>query len=345
MGALGIPILLGPALGPIISGWLVEYADWRLIFLINVPVGIVAVFVAFRALPSMEAQQTPGPLDTVGAIFGPLAFAALSYGISRSSADTWTGKTTLLGIGIGLVALAIFVVRELRTAHPLLELRVFRSIDFSLTILTQWIIFAVLMGALFLLPLFLQQVRHYGAFDTGLYLLPNALTAAVFMPIGGILFDRLGIRVPALLGIVLVVASTFFLTRISGSTTGTDFLPILAVMGAGLGLMMMPLNTHLLGVAPRDLVSRVTSLSTALQNVVASLAIAGLATILQNRVSEHMPARNGAGAHNPLVVLNAAAHGFADTMLVAFILGIIAILLVMTLRPRPAEGVEALPMA
>jgi EmrB/QacA subfamily drug resistance transporter len=314
----------------------VQFADWRLIFLINLPVGIVAVLFGIRALPEIGAQRATSALDTLGAILGPLAFAALTFGISRSTADTWTGTSTLLGLGIGAVAFLAFVARELTISDPLLDLRVFRSVQFSLGIVTQWVAFASLMGSLFLVPLFLQSVRGYGAFDTGLYLLPNALAAAVAMPVGGILFDRLGPRVPAVLGLALVAAGSWILTQvISGTTAGTDLLLPLATFGFGLGLMMMPLNTYLLTVAPRDLVSRVTSLTAALQNVVAALAIAGLSTILSNKIADQMAAaQQQPGRPNVPALVAAAYH---DTFWVVMGLALVGLVLAFTLRRSSQE--------
>jgi EmrB/QacA subfamily drug resistance transporter len=326
MGLFGIPILLAPALGPVLSGWLVQYVDWRWIFLINVPVGVVAVTLGLRALPNLGAQRAVGALDTLGALLAPLGFAAVSFGISESTTAGWTGTSTLLGLAVGAVALIAFAARELTTAAPLLELRVFRSLDFSLAIVTQWVGQAALFGALFLVPLFLQQVRGYGAFDTGLFTLPQAIAAAVFMPIGGRLFDRIGARVPVFIGLVLITISTWFLAQITATTTGEDLRWVLAMRGAGMGLMMMPLTTHLLNSAPRNLVSRVTSLMSALQNVVGSLAIATLATILQNQVTAHV-AR--------------PATAFDNTFLVAAVVAAVGVLLALTLRRRPAGAPAA----
>jgi EmrB/QacA subfamily drug resistance transporter len=288
MGALCIPVMLGPALGPILGGWLVQYADWRCIFLINVPVGLLAVPLALRALPALAAERAPGALDALGAVLGPLGFSALIFGISQSSSDGWSGQTTLAGLAVGAAALVLFALRELTTAQPLLELRVFRSPDFSLAIVVQWMAQMAMMGGLFLVPLFLQQLRGYGAFDTGLALLPQALGAALFMPIGGKLFDKLGIRPLALAGMALMLGSTLILSQVSASTTAVELIVPLALRGMGMGLIVMPLNAHLLSVAPRGLTSRVTALTNALINVMGSLAIASLGTLLQNRGTTHI---------------------------------------------------------
>ncbi len=288
MGMMGIPILLAPALGPVVSGWLVQYHSWRWIFLLNLPIGILGVAIGIRALPALNRQKV-GALDVPGVILGPLAFAALSYGINQGAAS-WTSSKTIVGLIVGSIALVGFVIVELRAHAPLLELRVFRSLEFSRAIIVQWVGQFALFGALFLLPLFLQQVRGFGAFDTGLILLPQAISAAIFMPIGGALFDRIGARPLVMVGLGIVAVAAFLLSSVTATTQGTDLILPLAMMGAGMGLMMMPLNTHIINSAPRELVSRVTSLTNALQQVVASLTVAGLATILTSRLTVHMAA-------------------------------------------------------
>jgi len=354
MGMMGIPILFAPAIGPVLAGWLVQYASWRWIFLINLPIGMAGLAVGVMGLPGVP-RQAVAALDRRGAILGPLAFAALSYGVSAGSAS-WTATNTIAGLTIGAVALVAFIIVELRARNPLLELRVFRSIDFSLAIVAQWVGQIALFGSLFLVPLFLQQVRGFGAFDTGLAILPQALAAAVFMPIGGILFDRIGARPLVLGGLGCVAAATYLLARVSVSTQATDLILPLALTGAGMGLMMMPLNTHIINAAPRALVSRVTSLTNALQQVVNGLTIAALATILTARATSHIAAMTAAAraaGHSGSVpaaatlarlqheiVTKALALGFDDTfraMVGAAIVG--AIIGVALRRNRTAQAV------
>src|SRR5918911_4360057 len=146
LGLFGLPIMVAPALGPLLSGYLLQYADWRLIFLINLPVGVLALLVGLRVLPRIPAGRAVGALDWPGIVLGPLGFAALSFGVSQSTYAGWTASSTLGGIVVGLVALVLFVWRELTTDDPVLELRVFRGRDFSLGILTQWTAFAAMFG-------------------------------------------------------------------------------------------------------------------------------------------------------------------------------------------------------
>jgi EmrB/QacA subfamily drug resistance transporter len=338
MGLFGLPIMVAPALGPVLSGYLLQYADWRLIFLINLPVGVLALIVGLRVLPRIPVGRTVGALDSLGIILGPLGFTALSFGVSQSTYAGWTAPSTLGGVVIGLVALALFVWRELSTDDPVLDLRVFRGRDFSLGILTQWTAFAAMFGTLFLIPLYLQQVRGYGALETGLYTLPIAVASAIFMQISGRVFDRVGARIPVLFGMTCIGAAMWLMSRINGATTGTDLFVPMTLMGAGMGSMMMALNTHLLNVAPRDLVGRVTALTSAMQNVVASLGIATFATILQARIPVHVAEASlaGDGAPSPALLADAAAFAFGDVYRTALMVVAVGWCLVWSLRRPPA---------
>jgi EmrB/QacA subfamily drug resistance transporter len=329
MGLFGIPILLAPALGPVISGYLLEYADWRLIFLINLPVGLIAVLFGLRALPDLPAAQSAGALDTLGVVLGPLSFVALSYGIAQSTEAGWTGASTLIGLVLGLVLLVLFIRHELSTEQPLLDMRVFRSTDFTLAMVTSWFGQAAMFGTLFLVPLFLQQVRGYGSFATGLYTLPQAIASAAMMPVAGRLFDRFGARPTVIAGQLLVGAGLWLLSRINATTTGGDMVVPLILWGLGMGLTIMPLNTQVLNAAPPELVSRVTSLSGALFNVIGSLAIAGAATILTTRMAVHTAAAAGP---------EAAAASFGDVFAVAAGVSIAAAVLALTLRRQQSPA-------
>jgi MFS family permease len=198
-------------------------------------------------------------------------------------------------------------------------------------IAAQWLMIAGMFGTFFVIPVFLQQVLGYSPFMTGLITLPNALVAACTMPIAGRLFDRVGARPPVLIGMSIVALSFWMLSHLTAETTALDLMLPLAVMGGGMGFAMMPLGTHVLNSAPRDLVSRVTSLTGACQNVVGSLAIASFATLLQvNTVS------NVASGMPPL---SAQAQAFGDVYGAALFVIVLAGLVTTTLR-RPAPAMH-----
>lgn len=342
MAMMGIPILFAPAIGPVLSGWLVEFYSWRWIFLMNIPVGIISILLGMKALPKVERQTVAG-IDILGMILAPIAFAGLSFGVIEG-ATSWTSGKTIIGLIVGGIALVSFIIRELTCKTPLLELKVFRSIDFSVGIVVQWIGQFALFGAIFLLPQFLQQARGYGAFDTGMILLPQALASMVVMPIAGYLFDRIGARWLVVIGLGLVSGATYQYAQVDLTTEGRDLLIPLMMAGAGMGMMTMPMNTHLFNMAPRQLVSRVTSLTNSLQQVINSLSVATLVTILSavvtkrtNELQEAAKAAAKSGATpSPEMVKQAMAElatkSFADTFEVMVYVAIFGAVLGLFLR-------------
>jgi len=335
MGMIGIPMLLAPALGPVVAGWLVDYATWHWIFLINVPIGIVAVFLGLRTLPKIDRQTVPA-LDWLGMIFGPLAFAMLAYGVSSTGGENgsgsgWTSPEALIGMGVGLASLLIFVFVELRRRQPLLELRVFGSGNFTRGIIVSWITQMALMGTMFLVPLLLQQTMHYTAFETGLMLIPQALAAGVFMPIGGKLYDKIGARPLVIVGLTIIGAGVFMLSQFGADSKLIMLIIPLVMLGAGMGLSMMSLNTHIIQSAPPQLVSRVTSLTAAAQMVISSFAVAGFSSLLANRITTYM-----AEAPGPDAVYKAYGYVYIVEALIA----VLGIVLAMTLS-KPKRSPES----
>lgn len=339
MGMIGIPMLLAPALGPVVAGWLVDYATWHWIFLINLPIGVLAVLLGMRTLPNIERQTVPA-LDFLGMIFAPLAFSMLAYGVSSASGGEggsagsgWTSAETLTGLIVGGIALIVFVIVELRRQQPLLELRVFGSGSFTRGIIVQWISQIALFGSFFLVPVFLQQVKQYSAFETGLIMMPQAIAAGLFMPVGGKLFDRIGARPLVITGLIIVTSSAFLLSRVAADTSLTMIMVPLAMLGAGMGISMMPLNTHIIQSAPAHLVSRVTSLTAAAQQVMTSFAVAGLSTVLSKRAEHYMAESPGP---------NVMFDSFSDTYILLSVIGIAGALLAFMLRrPKKAPSQQA----
>lgn len=335
MGVLGVPMLLAPALGPVLSGWLVEYVSWHWIFLINLPIGIIAMFIGIKYLPVSEKHEAPH-LDVIGMILAPIAFSMIAYGVSEGG-TSWTSTSTITGLTVGGVALLLFIFVELRQKQPLLELRVFRSSDFTRGILLAWLAQVALFGSMIITPLYLQQVKGYSALETGLILLPQALASGIFMPISGRLFDKIGARPLAFTGLGIISVALFLLSQITVDTSLAMILLSLFLMGAGMGLTMMPVNTHVLNAAPRQLVSRVTPLTTAAQQVVVSFAVAGLTGYLTSHITAHM--KDVAKGVAPAEAITA---GFGDTFFLAACLAVAGFLFSLLLR-KPKDTPEDKP--
>ncbi|MFC6650797.1 MDR family MFS transporter [Paenibacillus rhizoplanae] len=296
MGILGIPMLLAPILGPLLSGWLIEYINWHWIFFINVPVGVLALLMAWRYLPASGAKLS-NKLDVTGVLLAPVAFTSIVFAVHQAGEKGWSNLWTLAPLAGGLVILAVFIWNELRQKHPLLELRVFRSPTFVHGISVAWLNQIALFGSILLFPLYLQQVRGLTPLEAGLYVIPQALLSTVGINVGGRLFDRFGVRPVAIMGILSLCGSLLALTQIDAQTSSLYIICSFAFAGLGQGLTMMQINTHVLRSAPKELISRVTPITTSAQQIMSSFGVtitmAFLAKQIRGLPAQHSPDQLG----------------------------------------------------
>lgn len=329
MAVLGIPMMLAPALGPVLSGWIVQYATWQWIFLVNLPIGVIALLIGIKYLPKIEQKAVPS-LDVIGMILAPIAFATLAYAVHEGGTAGWAAAHTVIPLIIGGVTLVLFILAELRHKQPLLELRVFGSSDFTRGIVLTWVMQIALFGSFILIPYFLQTVQGYGALDTGLILLPQAVASALMMPIGGHLYDKMGARPVVIVGLTVITGALFMFSNVTFDSGLGYIITSLALIGGGMGLSMMALNTHVLQAAPMRLVTRVTSLTAAAQQVMVSFAVAGLTGYLVSRMTHYSKTVH---SNNPLLPMESA---FGDTFLLASIIAAVGLFLGFFLR-RPKK--------
>ncbi|MGP4080671.1 DHA2 family efflux MFS transporter permease subunit [Pseudalkalibacillus sp. R45] len=326
MGIVTAPMLLAPALGPVVSGWMIDFITWHWVFLINIPIGILAVWIGIYKLPkTMEHNATP--LDRLGMVLSPIAFAGLCFGINQG-VNNRGSTSTITGLLVGGVALILFVFVQLRRKHPLLDLRVFRSSNFTQGILVQWVAFLALYGSSFLIPQFLQNAKGFTAFETGLTMATEAITSALVITIASRLFDKFGARPLAILGMVSVAISAWIFTFTTPEDGIGKIIIALILLGTGVGLTMMPINTHLFQSAPKKLSGRISALTGAMQQVMSSFAVAGSATLLMTNLSKHL--------NTGTPKLEAWSLAFGNTFMFIMSLAITATILSMFIRiPQP----------
>lgn len=290
MGLFGLPALLAPALGPTLGGYIVTYAGWQLIFYINVPIGILAVILSTFLLRNYH-DQAESSFDVPGFIFSAFGLGALLYGLSEASTDGW-GSTTVVGfLTAGFLMLVIFVAVEIyavrRGRQPLLDLRVFLDRNFATsTIANVFVVFA-LYGGLFLLPIYLQDLRGLSAFQAGIILLPQAFASMLSVVVGGWLVDRIGVRAVVLPGLFILAFANWQLSNLSLTWPYLSLQMILVLRGFSLGLVSQPLILAALVSIRPHLLTQASSLSTVMRSVASSLGIAVLATLVQTQTQVH----------------------------------------------------------
>ncbi len=285
LGFFGIALVLAPTLGPIMGGWLVDHNLWRWIFFLNVPIGGIGVFLGSRWLRERRSERQPA-FDPLGLLTSTVGFGTVLYAASVAADKGWTSTTVVTCFAVGAVVLVAFALVELFVApEPLLDLRLFKEPTFALSCLIGWVSVIALFGAEFLLPLYLQVLRGRTALEAGLLLLPLALTAGVATPLAGVLYDKIGARPLLVTGFALLSLNTWQLSQLQVDTSLRWLGVLLAMRGAALGLTVQTTFVIALSVVPPRLTARGSSLVNSTRQVVQSIGVAVLATVLASSLT------------------------------------------------------------
>jgi EmrB/QacA subfamily drug resistance transporter len=373
MSVVGVPMLLGPVVGPVIGGLLVDNLSWRWIFYVNVPVGAIGLVLAYRLLPvgraagrAAEAGHTTPPLDKLGLLLLSPGVAAIVFGLS----EVGTHRTLLvasawLPLLIGAIMVTTFVVRATRIAHPLVDVKLFRSAGFSAAAGTTFLVGGALFGSMILLPLYYQVVRGQSPLEAGLLMMPQGVGAALGMSVAGRLTDRIGAGRVVPVGLLILALGTIPYATIGGDTSYGILLAGLFVRGLGLGATMMPAMAAAYATLDSGAqVPRATPMLNVVQRIGGSLGVAVLTVVLENSLRSEVAGAGGGVAGDGAVgaaLPDAVRVRLADPLGTAFahaylwsLVGIVAALIPALLlmreerraRKRAAEaGAEDEPAA
>ena len=353
-GIFGIPILVAPALGPTLGGFLSQYADWRWVFYVNLPVGIIGVILAIRVL--REGPTRNAPFDLLGFALVASGLGLLLFGLSNLAYDGWGNVKTVSGPVIAsLILLVGFVVVELRTSQPLLNLKLYLRRNFTLGTLITLIATVGLFGPGFLLPQYLQGLRGQTPSESGLLLLWQGVGAVIGTILTGQIYNRVGAKTLTIAGAVVLTVTSFLLAAWSTATSDLILLPlILVVRGFGLPLTLQSINTLALSGIRGPNLPQATTLNVVTRNVVGSLAIAALTNYLDDRRTGYVAAlgtravqglKQGTSAgiagisHLPEPVRAAIANAYHDTFIVCGLVTVPALPIATLLQsPKQDQG-------
>ncbi|MBK6869912.1 MAG: DHA2 family efflux MFS transporter permease subunit [Kineosporiaceae bacterium] len=286
MAILGVPMLLGPILGPILGGWLIEHASWHWIFLINVPIGLVAVIYASVALPRDHTEPSES-LDVLGVALMSPGLALFLFGISSiPMKGTMNAPRVYIPMAIGVVLMAAFVWHAFRPAHPLLDLRLFRNRNLRVATITMFLFAAAFFGGLLLVPTYFQQIRGESTLHAGLLVAPQGIGAMLTMPIAGALVDKIPVGRVAPFGLLLIIGGMFGLTQVESTTEYWKIIVPLFVMGMGMGATMMPIMTSAMKTLTSHEVARGSTLINIVQQIASSIGVAIMSVLLTNALKD-----------------------------------------------------------
>jgi EmrB/QacA subfamily drug resistance transporter len=321
---------IATAAGPFLGGWLISAVSWRLVFFINLPVGVGVLAISARHVPESKAPGQVPKLDLKGVVCISGALAGITYGLIGASSSGWASPQVLIPLVLGLVLLGLFLLVEARTAEPMLPLGVFRSRQFSAANAVTFVVYAALGGAIFLVPVVLQEVRGYSPLQAGVSLLPITVIMLFLSARSGAVAAKIGPRLQMTAGPVVIAVGLVLMTRLTGAGNYcTAVLPSVLVFGVGLAINVAPLTATALAAAPAEH----AGIASAVNNDVARAA--GLIAVAV------LPAAAGITGDSYLHPA-LLAHGFRNAVLIAAVFcaagGVLAALTIRNPSRQPEPG-------
>ena len=363
MGVYGMGVIFAPAVGPTLGGYLVEYHNWRLIFFINVPIGIIGAIFAFLALPKIPPSRI-GRFDFLGFFMISTTLFSILLALSEGQDWGWRSYPILILLFLAADTLALFVIIELSVEHPLLDLVIFRYRQFSISLILVLIGYLTFFAVSFYLPQFLEQGQGISPLNAGLTLLPEAIAMASLMPLSGQVYDKIGARLPAVVGLSTVAIGAYLLAGLQATTTQPVIIVCTWLIGIGSGISLMSVMAGGIAALPPEHVSHGSVANNVMQRVGVALGLPVLTSIatasrLQDMMDRssllgghdrpHMKlvTRQGTGGLYALyrrVELGATAVSFGNVFLILAVMASVGAVLGITLK-KPVSVVESKTLA
>lgn len=336
MGMSGIVIGLAPALGPTLSGFIIDNYQWRDLFGMVIPIVVLVLILAFFLMKSV-IQLTHPTIDVLSALLSTIGFGSLLYGFSSVGDDGWGSAKVLGFLFVGVVVIIAFAWRQLHSEHPFLELRVFKSPTFTIAAILSGVVNMAMVGAELVLPLYIQNIRGESAFHSGLMLLPGALVMAPMMPITGAIFDKYGAKRLAISGMFILTAATLPFAFLTAETPIAMIVILYAIRMFGISMVMMPVTTSGMNALPMNLISHGTAVNNTFRQIASSIGTAILISILTNVTKGNLPS-NGLLKALPLQykhqALNATLSGYHAAFYTAVAFGLVGFAITFFLKKK-----------
>lgn len=281
MGTVGLVISFAPAIGPALSGWLVEQYPWRALFYIVLPLAIIDFVIAFFLMKNVTEQTFP-KVDILSIILSTIGFGGLLYGFSSAGNYGWSSPFVFGAMIVGGISLAIFIHRQFKLEQPILEFRVFKNKMFTITTIVGTIAFVGLIAAELIVPLYMQNMAGYTALESGLVILPGALINGFMSPVTGWIFDKVGARWLSIIGLSILTITTLMYTQLTPTTSIAYLTIVFAIRMFGISMVMMPATTAGLNELPNKWIPHGTAMNNTMRQVAGSIGTAMLITIMTN---------------------------------------------------------------
>jgi EmrB/QacA subfamily drug resistance transporter len=286
MGVFGLIMMGAPAIGPTLSGWIIEHYDWRMLFHFVTPIAIVVVLLGFFLLKDKK-EKVDIRLDVFSLVLSSIGFGGLLYGFSSAGKEGWDSPLVYGTIIIGGISLLIFILRQLKQDKPMLNFMIFKYPMYALSITISMVLMMAMFSGMILTPIYVQTLRGISPMDAGLMMLPGAIIMALMSPITGKLFDKYGGRVLAIIGLTITTVTSYYFSQLTFETTYTQLIILYSVRMFGMSMVMMPVSTNGLNQLPTRFYPHGTAMNNTLQQVAGAIGTALLITIMSNRTESY----------------------------------------------------------
>jgi EmrB/QacA subfamily drug resistance transporter len=351
MGVFGLILMFAPAIGPTLSGWIIEHYDWRMLFHFVTPIAAVILIIGFLRLKDKK-EKVNISLDFFSLLLSSIGFGGLLYGFSSAGSRGWDSPHVYLTIAIGVVSLVWFILRQLKQDRPMLNFRIFKYNMFALSSAISAIVNIAMFSGFLLLPIYVQTIRGISPFDAGLMLLPGAIVNALMSPVTGRLFDKIGGRILAVVGLTITTVTTYFFSRLSFETSYMSLVLLHAIRMFGMSMVFMPVSTNGLNQLPQRFYPHGTAMNNTMQQVSAAIGTGLLITIMSNRSESYgkelaaaamqnmsgQPTKAALAEMQQHIAMEAMLEGINHTFFIsAIIIGAALVLAFFIKRAKPAE--------
>ncbi|WP_025115276.1 DHA2 family efflux MFS transporter permease subunit [Lysinibacillus fusiformis] len=328
MGLIGLAMIFAPAIAPTLAGFIIDYYSWRWLFIGLIPLVVIIILLAVKYLINVS-ETAKTKLDAVSVLLSTIGFGLILYGFSNAGSHGWDDKVVISTIIVGIITIAIFCLRQIKSNDPLLNLSVFQNKVFTLTSIINMIVTMMMYADMILLPIYLQNGRGFTALDAGLLLLPGALVNAFMSPVTGKMYDRYGAKPLFIIGLIFIIPSMWIVTDLSETTSFTFLMIRTIFLRIGLSFITMPLNTAGLNALPKTLVTHGTAVNNTLRQISGAIGAAVVITIFTAQTTSHAKSLlvETPNATAEMVRTLASILGSSDAYYFMTILAIIAFIL------------------
>lgn len=283
MGVFGLAMITAPAIGPTLSGWVIEHYDWRVLFGIVLPFALFVLIFSFIKLRNITPNRDV-KLNVPSLIMSSIGFGGILYGFSSAGDKGWDAPIVYGTIIIGTLSLIGFVLRQLRMNDPMLEFRIYKHPMFALSSAISVVLSMSMFSGMILTPLYVQTIRGISPFHSGLLMLPGAIVMGIMSPVMGKLFDKYGARILAIIGLMITVVTTYLFSRLGVESGYYYIMMIYTIRMLGISMVMMPVMTNGLNQLPMSMNPHGTAMNSTLQQVSGAIGSALLLTVMDKRM-------------------------------------------------------------